>query len=121
VFLYDVSQIHDEDEARSYKYRRDLGNFLGLKHELPPIGHNHTSRNYKYDLDICEDRYRPLRRALMDIAKPASEWIRTYFMQSPEVFVSSPEYFNELLLEWLEDPCDKNSDENDPEKRRLSF
>jgi hypothetical protein len=121
VFLYDVKQIHDEDEARSYKYRRDLGNFLGLKYELPPIGHNHTSRNYKYELDICEDRYQPLRRALMDVAKPASEWIRAYFMQSPEVYVSSPEYFNELLLEWLEDPCDKNSDENDPERRRLSF
>jgi hypothetical protein len=57
----------------------------------------------------------------MDIAKPASEWIRTYFMQSPEVVVSSPEFFNELLLEWMEDPCDKESDENDPERRNLSY
>ena len=117
VFLYDVKQIHDEDEARSYKYRRDLGNFLGLKHELPPIGHNHTSRNHKYDLDICENRYQPLRQALMDVAKPASEWIRTYFIQSPEVYVSS----HELLLEWLEDPCDKESDENNQERRHLAF
>jgi hypothetical protein len=121
VFLYHISQLRDEDKARSHKYRRDFSSFLGLKQELEPMVHNDTSRNYKYDLDICEDRYRPLRRALMDIAKPASEWIRTYFMQSPEVFVSSPEFFNELLLEWMDDPCDKESDENDPERRRVSF
>jgi hypothetical protein len=70
---------------------------------------------------ICEDRYRPLRRVLMDIAHQASEWIRTYFMQSPDVVISSPKYFNVLLLEWTENPCDKESDENDPERRRLSF
>jgi hypothetical protein len=121
VFLYDISQLSDEDEARSYQYRRDLGNFLGLKQELAPIRHRNASEKTETHLDICEDRYRPLRRALMDIAKPASEWIRTYFMQSPEVFVSSPEYFNELLLAWLEDPCDKESHKNDPERRRLSF
>jgi hypothetical protein len=121
VFLYENSQLYDDDKDRSDKYRRDLGNFLGLKHELPPIVHNYKTKHAKKDLDICEDRYRPLRRALMDIAKPASEWIRTYFMQSPEVVVSSPEFFNELLLEWLEDPCDKESDENGPERRRLSF
>ena len=121
VFLYEISQLGDKDEARAYQYRRDLGSFLGLKHEISPIIHGDESLNYHYDLDICEDRYRPLRRELMDIAKPASEWIRTYFMQSPEVVVSSPEFFNELLLEWMEDPCDKEPDENDPEMRRLSF
>jgi hypothetical protein len=122
VFLYERSQLGDEDEARSYKYRRDFGNFLGLKHdELPTIVNKEGTKNHKFVLDICEDRYRPLRRALMDIAKPASEWIRTYFMQSPEVVVSSPEFFNELLLEWMEDPCDKEPDDNDPERRRLSF
>jgi hypothetical protein len=121
VFVYDMSQLHDEDEARSYKYRRDLGNFLGLNHELSPIVYKAKSSNATKDFDICEDRYRPLRRALMDIAQPASEWIRTYFMQSPDVIISSPEYFNELLLGWMDDPCDKESDENDPERRRLSF
>jgi hypothetical protein len=121
VFLYEISQLGDEDDARADKYRRDLGSFLGLEHEISPIVRDEESLNYHYDLDICEDRYRPLRRALMDIAKPASEWIRTYFMQSPEVVVSSPEFFNELLLEWMEDPCDKESDENDPERRNLSY
>jgi hypothetical protein len=118
VFLYVISQLHEDDEARAFKYRRDLGNFLGLKHELSPI--RYPKAIAKKYLDICEDRYRPLRRVLMDIAKPASEWIRTYFMQSPDVVVSSPEYVNELLLEWLEDPCDKESDEKDPERSRLS-
>jgi hypothetical protein len=45
----------------------------------------------------------------------------TYFLQSSEVVVSSPEFFNNLLLEWMEDACDKKSDKNDPERRRLSF
>jgi hypothetical protein len=121
VFLYELSQLGDDDETRAYNYRRDLGSFLGLKHAISPIAHNHESLNYHYDLDICEDRYRPLRQALMDIAKPASEWIRTYFLQSPEVVVSSPEFFNDLLLKWMEDPCDKESDEKDPDRRRLSF
>jgi hypothetical protein len=116
VFLYEMRQLGDEDEARSYKYRRDLGNFLGLEHELKPIVHkthtnavpaSTTNSAKPVHLDICEDRYRPLRQALMEAAKSASEWIRTYFMQSPEVVISSPEFFNELLLEWMEDPCDE--------------
>jgi hypothetical protein len=108
VFLYEMGQLVDEDEARSYKYRRDLGNFLGLERELTPIVQPENSNpNVNQALDICEDRYRPLRQVLMEAAKPASEWIRTYFSKSPEVVISSPKFFNELLLEWMVDPCDE--------------
>jgi hypothetical protein len=118
VFLYEISQLHDEDETRAYTYRRELGNFLGLKRGLSPIVHRkHSRRNTTNPLDICEDQYRPLRKTLMNIARPASEWIRSYFMQSPEVVVSSPDYFNLLLLDWMEDPCDQL---RDGEGRRLS-
>jgi hypothetical protein len=118
VFLYEISQLYDEDETRAYTYRRDLGHFIGLKRGLSPIAPaKHNRKNFKYALDICEDQYRPLRKTLMNIAKPASEWIRSYFMQSPDVVVSSPEYFDSLLLDWMEDPCNQP---RNGEGRRLS-
>jgi hypothetical protein len=35
-------------------------------------------------------------------------------MQSPDILISSPKYFYDLFLEWMEDPCGKESAENDP-------
>lgn len=41
----------------------------------------------------------------MGIARPASVWIRNYFIESDEVVVSSPNYFKESLETWMYDPC----------------
>jgi len=60
-------------------------------------------------IDICEDRYRMLRSELMKNAREASEWIRTYFLVHPDVTVSCPEHFVELLKKWMTDPCVERS------------
>jgi len=118
VFLYEISQLHDTNTFRMTKYRRDLSNFLGLQEELDPFGDSHSSRNHKYALDICLPKYKTLRRKLMGIARAASTWIRMYFMQHPDVLVSSPEYFDKLLLTWMEDPCELQEPESEDEYRR---
>jgi hypothetical protein len=60
-------------------------------------------------IDICDAQYGPLRIELMKNAVDASRWIREYFLRSPDVTVSSPEYFRRLLKEWMQDPCDTAS------------
>jgi hypothetical protein len=57
-------------------------------------------------INICDLKYEKLRAVLMDIARPASIWIRKYFIESDEVIVSSPDYFKETLETWMHDPCD---------------
>ena len=57
-------------------------------------------------MNICDEKYKPLRDELIRNGSAASKWIRTYFLGHPDVTVSSPAYFRELLLTWLEDPCD---------------
>jgi len=117
IFLYELSQLHDSDKGRVDQYRRDLSNFLGLQEELEPIEESHVSHNYKYALDICVPTYKPLRRKLMKIARASSRWIRKYFLPHPDVIVSSPEHFNELLLTWMQDPCELKEPEQEEEQR----
>jgi len=109
VFLYEVSQPFDKNRTRAEAYSRDLSNFLGLKRPLDPIvPRTSVSRNYKYAIDICDGKFRELRAELMEIGRNASEWIRTYFVDHPDVTVSSPGHFkDDLLASWLVDPCDK--------------
>jgi hypothetical protein len=57
-------------------------------------------------IDICDERYGLVRAELMKNAIAASRWIREYFLESPDVTVSSPEYFRSLLEGWMTDPCD---------------
>ena len=105
VFLYDLNQISDKNETRVNQYRSDLKKYLGLRNDLQPIKSSHTSKNFHFAIDICEDKYGLVREDLMKNAREASIWIRKYFLKSPDVVVSSPEYFNELLETWLVDPC----------------
>lgn len=108
VFLYELNQLHDSNATRAAQYIADLQNYLGIgpgleaiadgkkeKHEAPPG-----------TIDICDMKYRFIRAELMKNAIEASKWIREYFLASPDVTVSSPEYFRALVESWMEDPCD---------------
>jgi len=130
VFLYDTSQMNDSDEIRQDAFRRDLSNFLGLKNPIVPPKKTTTTKGgtssslgtaddkplvavddnanprRKYPLDICDPRYEAtLRAELLRNARDASAWIRRYFMDHPDVTVSSPDFFREQLLLWEKDPC----------------
>lgn len=104
VLLYDPSQLSDPTEGRDAIYRSDLQQFLGLSVPLnarpAPVTNHHT-----VGLHICDEKYHDLRSRLVQVGTDAAEWILTYFLPHPDVTVSSPERFRELLATWSTDPC----------------
>jgi hypothetical protein len=111
VFLYEISQPKDTNETRKLLFRKDLSDFLELKHPLdtdPP----HESGNHDnipedaFEIDICKDKYKDIRATLMELAITSSRWIIDYFIDHPDVTVSSPDRFREVLESWKNDPCD---------------
>lgn len=110
VMLYDISQLSDPTDGRDLIFRRDLSDFIGFDHPLDGPPPQYTSRPGTegwVPMDICEDKYIDLRGELMENAVNASTWIKEYFLDHPDVFVSSREHFKEILDSWLVDPCDK--------------
>ncbi len=119
VFLYEVSQLSEsggDGGVRSAQFRTDLKQFLGLQGEIPPFPLVDTSGRFdflpvvkrqvdKNKIDICQPKHDIIRKVLMEKAKQASTWIRMYFLQSDEVFVSSREHFELILESWMHDPC----------------
>ncbi len=121
VFLYEVSQLSESDNdggVRSAQFRTDLRRFLGLQEEiqLPPFPIVDTSGRFDFlpgvkhqidsnKIDICQSKHDIIRKVLMEKAKLASTWIREYFLQSDEVFVSSRDHFELILESWMHDPC----------------
>jgi hypothetical protein len=117
IFLYDVSQLSDLNKNDfSVQLRADLQHFLGLRQPISPFiwykpGRNHTDEDLLRQIEsrkinICDDKYLTLRDVLMNNARNASLWITKYFLQSPDVVVSSRDYFqNTLMKSWELDPC----------------
>ena len=119
VFLYEVSQLSESGNdggARSVKFRKDLKQFLGLHENILPFPVIDTSGRFDFlpivkrqvdrnKIDICQPEHDVIRAVLMEKAVLASEWIRKYFLQSNEVFVSSREHFESILESWMYDPC----------------
>ena len=105
IFLYEVNQLKDDNETRAALFSSDLQQYLALHQDFQPIS---TKRGPKYDkaIEICESQHTKLRRELMQNARDSSMWIRLYFLNSPDVSVSSPDHFHDLLMAWMIDPCD---------------
>lgn len=119
VFFFDMHQLSDDNVERQNAFREDVKNYLGLTTDLPPSGHHKPGRSWnegiqkekdKAKIDICDPRHVPVRRELMRMAKQNSEWIRTVFLNSPSVYYSSRPYLEELLSEWMNDPCSNETD-----------
>jgi len=107
ILLVENRQMSDDNVSRFATLRKDVQNYLGLKQELPITPPHANARNSQVSpsFDICDDQYLPIRSELMHVARNSSIWIREYFLKSPDVEVSSQEYFDELLLSWMDDPC----------------
>jgi hypothetical protein len=110
IFLYEIEQLKDTNETRRDKYRSDVSRFLGLTYDLEPyLEDDPRASHYREKFapfDICQDEHRQLRLALLSVGQSASSWIRRYFLPHPDVFVSSPSFFEEILLLWMLDPCE---------------
>lgn len=106
VFLFEVSQPFDERSGRDVQYRKDLSNFIGLSTPLQPFRPvKYDSPDYHYTINICDGEFQQIRTELLENGRNAAAWIVTYFLGHPDVTVSSPAHFKELLQTWSVDPC----------------
>ncbi|KAL7533118.1 hypothetical protein ACHAWF_004346 [Thalassiosira exigua] len=111
VFAYHTEQLGDEDKARGAQFQADLKEYLGLNTPLmdfdqAPKKNSAAGRQRRPEtIDICEPRYRGLRKELVKGGRKTGKWIRDRFMKSPDVFVSDKENFRSILETWGEDPC----------------
>ncbi|KAL7564723.1 hypothetical protein ACA910_010137 [Epithemia clementina (nom. ined.)] len=60
-------------------------------------------------LDICEPQFDSLRATLVQIGAKAAQWLLEYFILSPTVIVSAPEFLAQQLQSWHSDPCTSSS------------
>lgn len=105
IFLYEVRQLENDNQSRLAAFLNDMQQFVGLETPFPVPTKQQQFRYSKDMFNICEDKYMDLRKSLLKIGKNASAWIRTYFLKAPDVTISTPAYFEELLGQWEVDPC----------------
>lgn len=128
LFLIEIGQFDNrKNQTMADDIVTDLELFLELDTgDLPRIPHRNgdTRPKKQYDypedrkgqiLDICLDRYKPLRETLMETSQKASKWIVEYLLASTNrrrVVVSNVNMFIDMINEWTIDPClDRNGDE----------
>jgi hypothetical protein len=121
VFLYEVSQLSESEDgggSRSTQFRDDLRDFLELTQDIPPFPTVNTAGKFdhlapikqqvdKEKIDICDPEHDEIREVLLEKAKLSSRWIRSFFLQSDDVVVSSRQHFRKILDTWNHDPCDR--------------
>ena len=110
IFLYSLEQLNDSDEERSHEFRRDLKNFLELKHDILPFSHENLNNFVGKDrlpetIDICDGRYQELRRLLLKQGERTKNWIQRKFLESNDVIVGGKENFLRIIKDWDKDPC----------------
>ena len=109
IFLVEASQLADLNVTRTRQLRRDLRKFLNLttplSAEIPFVNGRTNDTSQAPYMDICDAKFAPIHADTLAVARAASQWIRTYFMDLPSVHVSSPEFLQDLLQLWMRDPC----------------
>jgi hypothetical protein len=123
VFLFEMNQLSDDNTTRKELFGEDVAKFLELDTPLPEMVHHKPGMSWAHKpglqtlkdsmkIDICDDEHLPARKELMRISRGSSVWIREYFLSpavlndpNAGVYVSSPEYLQTLLEDWMVDPC----------------
>lgn len=133
IFFMEMKQLADTNATRAQQFANDLEAFLGLPHNHLPATTLHVRPNTdrikkavtvqsganlattidQLKMDICRQEFAPVLEEMVKIARAASLWFRQYFIQSPDVTVSSPEHIEELLKAWMVDPCQKEAEQVD--------
>jgi hypothetical protein len=124
VFLFELNQLSDANTTRKEEFGKDATTFLELDTALPAMIHHKPGRSWAHKpglqslkdhmkIDICDDEHVPARKELMRIARGSSLWIQEYFLSpgvlndpsTVGVYVSSPDYLETLLEDWMVDLC----------------
>ena len=110
VFLYEIRQLDHFQENQSPDddlppFWTDLSNYLGLSEPLQPTRYTGSTRDRPVAFNVCDPAYKAIRGVLTDIGDQSATWIRNYFLDADNVFVSDRPYFESLLETWKMDPC----------------
>jgi hypothetical protein len=106
IFLYEQTELKQE-----YVWK-DLANYLGIpevKHDRYVSSHGQNATPNR--LDICLPEYDDFRKLMMPIAHEMSIWFCDYFIKvaedpsRPDVVVSRPDRFCQLVRNYTKDPC----------------
>lgn len=105
VFLFEHSQLYGSNEHRRKEFLATLGNYIGLVRPSAgsPLGDGRSHQASR--IDICASRYDQLREELLLVGEAASEWIRDFFLEAPDVTVYAHGHFQGLIERWGQDPC----------------
>lgn len=104
VFLLELGQLSDRTSRRD-SFQKDIEDFLGLRSNSIQFPKREVKQS-DYLFNICDDRFKDVRNALLKIGINASKWIQEYFIKSPRIVVSNRAHFVELIETWKYDPCD---------------
>ena len=115
IFLYDISQLNgDQFPEVAEALRDDLSKYLELETLLPslsqaqPAKHTaNTSSTSVGEIDICDSQYKSLRQELVLMGRDAAEWMIQFFLDLPNVHVSSTDFFRQALDNYQKDPCER--------------
>jgi hypothetical protein len=108
VFLYDMAQLEDKNQNRSDILLDDLRSFLRVtKPFSQKVRKEKRIVSNAIRIDICDVEYDHLREVLLVTGVEASRWIRRVFFHAEGVTVSSPDFMDQLLAKWEEDPCEE--------------
>jgi len=126
LFLIEIGQFDNRvNQTMADDVASDLESFLGLDEgDLPRALHRNGDKKpkpvYEYPedrkdrvLDICLEKYKPLRQVLLNTSRQASEWIMKYLLHPSnrdKVVVSNIDIFERMLNEWKIDPCSEKDD-----------
>ncbi len=128
LFLMEIGQFDNWfNQSMTDDLHSDLEAFLGLEvGDLPraPLrepGSHKPQEVYEYPpgreehkLDICLNRYKPLRDTLLETSRKAADWILHYLLHPSNrngvVVVSNPDIFQRLVEGWKMDPCASEED-----------
>jgi hypothetical protein len=109
IFLYEQTELKQE-----YVWE-DLANYLGIpqvKHDRYVSSHGRNATKWKPNrMDICLPEYDDFRKLMMPIAHEMSIWFCDYFIQvakdpsRPDVVVSRPDRFCQVVRNYTNDPC----------------
>ena len=102
VFLYEIRQIHNSITAQEFSI--DIQQYIQINEALPKISSYTQSKTRA--INICDSQHENVRRVLVEHGRDATDWIKQYFAKSPNVIISAPELFFDLLEDWRSDPCE---------------
>jgi hypothetical protein len=133
VFLFEISQLHEENATRQETFQHDVSHFLGLPANQPlslDLPHSKPGKSWPAPLqakkdaakvDICGDQYVDLRRVLLRQSRTTAVWLRRVLLPTGRVQVSDPEHFDGLLDQWMVDPCGPHESVNTAGKKILAL